>query len=395
MNAKEILLVAAALVAGAAAEDAPEEGVTAAAKKVVSEQRNLPVPDDVRCICVDPEVFDRCLRDRLAEDPPEDSRRAQKVLQGLGALPQALGAADLGGCVALDGYYDPVARVIRLRGTKGRSEDLHRLLTHEFVHAAQDHAGFLERLGCLSSDSDEALAARGLVEGDAVVFTDASCNGGAPVPERGEHWQGAARTSSCFARADIIVRYYLGPSFVAQHLARNGGSWDSVNRLYERPPASTAELLHPELYYERAEPRADSVEQNGPALAGAELAYVTVVGELRIRLLLEEWRAPGPAAAAAGWSGDRLWGFMKEERPVVVWRSVWKSSEDADEFVGAYTAAARRRARRFEKRGDAYVTTDGTYTSIDRRGVEVLVVTGADQDVLAAARRWWDRAHPR
>ena len=64
------------------------------------------------------------------------------------------------------------------------------------------------------------------------------------------------------------------------------------------------------------------------------------LGEFLIRVLLRR-NLPEDEAdqAAAGWAGDRLLAFQKEQKLVLGWITAWDSREDAVQFYRSYRQA--------------------------------------------------------
>ena len=112
------------------------------------------------------------------------------------------------------------------------------------------------------------------------------------------------------------------------------GGWGSVNEAWDRLPASTEQILHPERYPDDA-----PVKVAMPDVAAA-------LGDGWDRATSRPWASWTSAscwpmvvtatAAADGWGGDRLVSLEGPDGSwAVVWQTAWDSGSDADEFSAA------------------------------------------------------------
>jgi hypothetical protein len=130
-------------------------------------------------------------------------------------------------------------------------------------------------------------------------------------------------------------------------MARTGRTWDEVNAIYEHPPVSTEQILHPERYFEGDDPQYLTFESDA-ALSGWNRIYDSVMGEFQLLQFLRAHSSKSgvdPAAAAAGWDGDRIhaWEDPETGRVALTLVSAWDSREDAEEFYAATVATVAAR----------------------------------------------------
>ncbi|WP_254762977.1 Hvo_1808 family surface protein [Natrinema marinum] len=265
-------------------------------------------------------------------------------------------------------------------------------LVHELTHALQDQQF---GIGRESETIDGLRAENGLLEGEANY-----------VPERydrrcGDEWQCLpdleTGTASGEALADrpfnvglflsIYVPYAEGAPFVADRYERDG--WAAVDRAHDDPPASTAQLIHPDRYPE-SEPVAvairdrssDAWQPIGSGPNGSGEPRTETVGEATLfatlwanavidRPLTEGGTALGPYnyshPATAGWAGDsfRVYRSASDaDRLGHVWRLAWVDPADAREFADAYrdllaNRGAERVASASADETDVYRISDG------------------------------------
>ncbi len=267
-------------------------------------------------------------------------------------------------------WFDETRRQLYVaRGTALEEASQRVLLVHELARALADqHFDLKELLQPMEEggfrNTDMLLARKALVAGDAGVLA-AFYN-----REYGSPLAGLDGPGSRFGAEAMLLRQAAvkGPgmevlfamaAFAHREGARfcgelhAGESFLAVDKAYGAPPATTAEILHPELYL-RGDfvPRIVSFDTGELARAGGSreaVIWEDVAGELGISLLLgrylEEERA---AAAAEGWFGDRFvvvrggpplgkkgGGKSGTEAFDILWVSHWSDREQAVEFQTA------------------------------------------------------------
>lgn len=221
---------------------------------------------------------------------------------------------------------------------------------------------------------DASLARRALSLGDATqvkirynLVDQFDSDVPPPSPESQQQFYDAP----VFVREASLFPYFHGAKFV-EALQLEGG-WDRVDQAYARQPASTAEILHPELYLADPpfEPR--TVEFAAPEIAGIAPIWSDVAGEFSIALLLKILIDVAIAEPAAeGWLGDRYAVYAND---AIAWKTVWRSADDAAEFAAALTRylGARHQIPQDKFTADA----DGTKFRDDAVQVEILHEAGA------------------
>ncbi len=320
------------------------------------------------------------------------------VYAKLGLLPQGLelkdSSLDFYAARAL-GFYDPRAKKLVLREDLGRAfvpgpvrvisqeNDLGgRVLAHELAHALQDqHFSLEHRLGPSSND-DRTLAFRAVAEGDATLVEYGYLLGGVGegfVAQVNQRLHGKIEKT----RSDLsgvprvladrfLFQYFAGASFVSRLLAESG--WSGINRLYDFPPLSTEQVLHPEKYlYEPDPPTRVDINGLSPLYPPGWIAIGSnTLGEVMVRCLFDGFVSPPQAeAVAGGWDGDRYWAFRKGEEVSFIWVTVWDSFEDAKEFIQTYKQIL---AKKYEARNST-----GSPFYIEQREDIVMVVEGLEK----------------
>ena len=311
---------------------------------------------------VEPSVIDRAtLEANLTaefdkDNPSADIAESEAIDKALGLIPPTSSLRDL--YVKLQGsqvigYYDPSAKTLFIVSHDGGLGPTERLTyAHEFTHQLQDEHFDLNSLGLdkLHTDSDRGLAILSLVEGDAVGVQTAWMAANLTATDLIQVSAEAADPAMLAVLASMppilletsLFPYQAGATFDAS--LRADGGYASLNAAFGDPPASTAQILHPEKYAAGEGPLAVTLPDDLAARFGAgwtEFATDTL-GELQTRVWLKQGGVAGDAArtAADGWSGDRMILVRGPDgaSSVLVYASVWDSQADADVFHAAATS---------------------------------------------------------
>jgi hypothetical protein len=363
MAAPQALTLAALAAAAVAVTDVElREGVSKIADQV-AEARGLPAP--------------RALERRLVTRAEAEASRDEMVAGTLGAPAMVARSRLWEGLGLLPAGSDYARLVARSLGPPAASYDIvsRRLavpnwiplvdqqtaLAHELAHAVADvRFGLREFLGIRldgqhTLDGDAELARLALVEGDAGVAALERLDPRGAFQSRPELRSAPPAATAPWVRAGAIFAHADGLLFVGRVRAR--APWSAVDALWDDPPASTEQVLHPEKYVAREKPVAIAIAK--PVAVGEAWREVTsdVLGELGVRTWLGI-AAPRDLAerAAAGWGGDRAVlyalaaavprqapdagadaGTPPPPRSFALWSTVWDDVTDADDF--ARTAA--------------------------------------------------------
>lgn len=352
------------------------------------------------------------------EFPKERAKAVERVAKKFGVIPESL---DLRLAVvelltaSIGGFYHLKTKELRMIGgeeppaaMKAMNQQLKAAfgvtmdditLAHELCHAAQDQTFELIASWPLEEKHEDDLvnALKAVIEGDATLLGWAFGVKGAIhnlMPNViGGYKSGKTGTDAdklpAYLRKGLLFPYAYGTDFVYSTWKAKGGDWGAVTDLLRDPPLSTEQVLHREKYEARDHPCriAHSELENG--FERGKLLDRNVMGEYGILLALEELGSADPAAAAAGWDGDRYWGFDVGGKVVILWFSTWDSEEDAKEFADAYTAALEKKYSGSKKEGETIVLSNGEHAVVSRRGADVFVVDSAPPAVVGKALGLW------
>ena len=284
------------------------------------------------------------------------------------------------------GYYRPDTKTLYVVSRSGAVNGADKVtFAHEYDHALQD-ANF-DVFGdpeALRDQSDEALARATLYEGDATLLmsqwllpnlTQAEIQDVLAAGQDPESTAVLERTPAILSES-LLFPYNTGLAFV-QPIQLDGG-WAAVDALYDRLPASTEQVMHPEKYAADERPiPVDIADDLATELGeGWSEALRDTWGEFQTGVWLREAGVP-PAdalAAAAGWGGDRLVVLEgPDDRWAVVIETVWDDDAEAAAFAQSAQTAVNSLSNPAElvADGDAEVTIlvasdDETLVDLDR-----------------------------
>lgn len=286
------------------------------------------------------------------DNPPAVVRLTQELYVELGLLPGGTSLRDAyldlqSGQVA--GYYSVDEKRLFVVSRSGGVGPTQRVTyAHEFTHELQDqHFDLAKLIGTATDQDDRALARLGLIEGDAVSAQATWMSSNLTGADLAQLLADASDPAALAAlqRAPAILRttalypYTEGLAFVDALIARGG--YTAVDAAFADPPASTAQILHPDLYATRVQPVAIKLPATlaGSLGAGWSLLGEDTLGEIQLRgwLTADGIDAQSAATAAAGWAGDRVAILAGPSGQVALTLVIrWTSATDVAEFAAAW-----------------------------------------------------------
>ena len=354
----------------------------AAAQKLVEKVRGVPFRGTVPSAVLPERELTRVLGKKLVEDLPAPFPRYAASLAAVGFLDPEPGLEDkITKLYArqVAGFYDPdekkffivpertseAAAGASALGLSAESLLEDTLLAHELTHALQDRRlDLVPRMKALKESSDALLALEAFLEGEATVVMMEALLVRLP-PETKELFgedtlskmlAGLAAGTTAIEGADgvpdffvkeMLFPYVSGTAWI--EAKRTGGvGWTLVDANYKTPPATTAEILHPE----RSGTRRLLAAGDRPSPAGipssTRVLYADSFGEWMLGTLLERAGAADARALAAEWQDDRILFFEPkrmegEARPVgFLWHIRTSSPESARRLATALGAVYER-----------------------------------------------------
>ncbi|MHC5211081.1 MAG: hypothetical protein ACYTG2_10220 [Planctomycetota bacterium] len=306
------------------------------------------------------------MTEKLAKDiPPGYWDAAGRTMVAFGLLPEE---TDLEALmldvltIAVGGFYDAERdQLYALTSDLGALNQF--VMIHECAHALQEQHASLTDFAmdpALLENEDLAIGRSSVVEGGATFITnrviqrhgeelfDADDFDVKGLTETFVQQMAASGALPPILADGMTFPYMQGERFVAEVHA--WGGWEAVNALYDNPPVSSEQVLHPEKYLpgpEHDTPLPLRAPDLAPQLGeGWSTVHRNRLGELGTRQLVQFTGDPADTWRASwGWDGDeyRLYGRDGED-DVLQWVTAWDSEKDAIEFVDALANVIERQA---------------------------------------------------
>ena len=111
------------------------------------------------------------------------------------------------------------------------------------------------------------------------------------------------------------------------------GGWYNIDKIYENPPISTEQIMHPENYTDNEMPLVVSY----PIISELDLIEEDTLGEFMIFIMFDNFIDETLARnAAEGWGGDRYYYYEDGEEFLTIFTIEWDTVYDIAEFELAY-----------------------------------------------------------
>ena len=312
--------------------DRPGRAEVAAISRAVERIRKLRFMQKVDATFLPPDkLAARATRSFLRDYGPDDANDEERLLTALGAIPRDTNLRLMTKKLLksqIAGFYVPKTNRLFVPGAPNEplTATEKSIVAHELEHAVAD-----QRLDIPLPDKtdpskiDSTLATLAVVEGDASLTMQRYTLAYIPVFEQLSMLNDPAYAQAQAALEDIphyLVEqlsfpYIDGLEFTC-HLYSNGG-WNAVNRAYDNPPDTTAQVLFPDRYRKHERP----VDLGGPKTppGGWTPAFSGTFGAANLMWLFE---APG---------GDESLALSDPRRRVATWAGgevhVWSRGADS------------------------------------------------------------------
>jgi hypothetical protein len=364
----------------------------------VSELRGVRASRPVRGVKLDRERLVARVREKaLREYPAEALRREGQLLQLFGFAPPSFDYVNAMMTLLeaqLEGFYEPKNGTMYLAADL-KGKEAAATLAHELVHALQDQNWDLKsRSMYRPGKGDETLALACLAEGDATSLMMDFV-----MVEQGrtaldvkddvllalmQHSINAANVENVphILRTTLIAPYADGLAFV--HTLRRKGGWPMVDRVWEKPPVSTEQVLHLEKWEQGEPPIAVAAPTSNALGPDWKLDDEDTFGELGLALTFEEWIDTKDArVAAADWGGDRSAVYRKGNEIAFIVHSRYDAAPNRPE---AYSERAFAKLAPGLKRKLGQPTIDTADTlCFDRTELGPLLFARRARDLVIAA----------
>ncbi|HWX38249.1 MAG TPA: hypothetical protein VNY09_03345 [Candidatus Sulfotelmatobacter sp.] len=295
------------------------------------------------------------LLQKMKEDKDADKRYAdQKTMEKFGLIPKNYPLDQTLVTVLTEqiaGLYDPDSQEFFIADWTSPADE-RPVMSHELTHALQDQHFHIDKWTDAAKPNDDAELARdAVIEGSAMAaMVDYEFDGKGSIRDLPDFdptlFMGDLDSSPELAKApkvlqdELLFPYIAGIKFT-QHLLKAGSGWPDFYKVFDKPPASTQQIMHPDLYLQGVIPA--KVEL--PAIRGVVSSEwkkldENDMGEFGVQEILKQFMAKDRATAlAAGWSGDRYAIFenQKNKRTMLEFRLRFSNDAAAARFFGAYS----------------------------------------------------------
>lgn len=348
----------------------------------------------------------------LIREENEDKNDAQryadrKSLEAFGLIPKDFPLDSFMLDVLTDqiaGLYDPKAGEFYIADWIPADEQK-TVMAHELTHALVDQSFRLDDWIKAARPNDDAELARDSVsEGSAIAaMIDYSLLDQKITVRELPDVTGIIRSGAVaemekdplLSKAPLVIRdellfpYLAGTTFTQQFLKANTG-WQDFHKIFENPPVSSAQIIHPELYLHGVKPVAVTLPKwTGLAPSDWKLLEENVLGEFGLHEVLKQFVDEAEADRVAPyWDGDRYAVFedAKTKRTPLVLRIHLDSTDDAARFFGQYSTTLefkyKSRAELLRRPNYFQFRTDSGGVFFRCVASDCLTLEGADRDTF-------------
>jgi hypothetical protein len=256
-------------------------------------------------------------------------------------------------------FYDYRKRkMVLLEGGEGGAM-AEMALIHELAHALADQHFNLERFLKKANSSDDASLARtAVMEGQATYLMSEfmAQKMGQSLKESPSMVDMMARMAAAggsgfpvfesvplYMRESLVFPYSRGMVF--QHKAVEKYGQKGFAEVFQRPPATTREILHPEVYFDRTPPTPVKVPTL-PTERGWKKVAEGTVGEFDFTVLLKQY-ARDHEALGSEWRGGRyqVWERRQGRGAVLAHASAWSDEGRARGVLAAYREVLKGKSK--------------------------------------------------
>jgi hypothetical protein len=329
-----------------------------AADEVLAEMSkliSLPIVSPLKKSMRSREEIRAYLLQKMKEDKDSDKRYAdQKTMEKFGLLPKDYPLEQTLVKVLTEqiaGLYDPDSHEFFIADWTSPADE-RSIMSHELTHALQDQHFHIDQWTDAAKPNDDAELARDAVlEGSAMAaMVDYELDGKGSIRDLGDFdpslLLGDVDSSPELTKApkvlqdELLFPYLAGIQF-SQRVLKASNGWPDFHKVFEKPPVSTQQIMHPDLYMQGVVPAKIEL----PATKGALPAEwkkldENNMGEFGVQEVFKQFLAKNRSVTlAATWAGDRYAIFenQKNKRTLLLFRIRLTDETAAARFFGAYS----------------------------------------------------------
>src|SRR5271156_2428646 len=277
------------------------------------------------------------VRDYLIREDKEDKKDAEryaddKTLEAFGLIPKGFPLDSFMLDVLTDqvaGLYDSKAKEFYIADWIPVDEQ-RTVMSHELTHALEDQSFHIDSWIKAARPNDDAELARDAVsEGSAMAamvdyemldqkigvreLPDVTLLIRAGAVAEMDKDPNLAKAPG-YIRDELLFPYLAGTGFTQQFLKAHTG-WKDLHLIFENPPVSTQQILHPDLYLNGTKPVPVTLPQwKGLVPDDWKLLEENTMGEFGFGEILKQFKKENrDEALSAAWKGDRYAVFEDDK----------------------------------------------------------------------------------
>jgi hypothetical protein len=336
---------------------------------------------------------------RQMDEDKDAAKRAtdEKILKKLGLIPRDFPLdsfmVDLLS-EQIAGLYNPKEKEFYIADWIPAA-DQREVMAHELTHALQDQHFHIDPWRDAAKPNDDAEEARDAVlEGAAFVamldycIKKQACGGkDSQAPDDFPVLQKAPP----FLKDDLLFPYIDGANFVQRILLSRGG-WAGFHTVFEHPPVSTQQILHPDLYLRGVVPQELKLPDLSRDLPKEwKNLESNLLGEFGLNELLKQFLGEARADDLSPlWAGDRYAFYENQntKESILLFRIHTGSEEDSARLFGGLSESLEKKYKKRENllRRPNYFSFDSELGGIFLRcsGSDCVSLEGGDRKLFDA-----------
>jgi hypothetical protein len=363
-------------------------------------KKSLRSKQEIRVYLIREEKDDRTDQQRYAD---------RKALEAFGLIPKDFPLDSFMLDVLTDqvaGLYDPKTKEFYIaEGTS--AEEQPTVMAHELTHALEDQSfGIDPWIKAARPNDDAELARQSVSEGSALAamvdytlrdqnmsvrdLPDVALLIRSGAVEEMDKDPNLAKAPA-YIRDELIFPYLAGTTFTQQFLKAHKG-WQDLALIFQNPPVSTQQIIHPELYLSGVKPEKVTLpDWKGLIPEDWKLLEENVMGEFGLGEILKQFLGQEHAdAISPAWSGDRYAVFenTKTGSTPLVLRLALDDEDDAARMFGRYSELLELK---YESRKDLFRRPNFFQFQTETGGVFLRCIGSQCLIVEAAARETYDK----
>jgi hypothetical protein len=279
----------------------------------------------------------------------------QKTLEEFGLIPKGYPLEQSLNDILTEqivGMYDPDQQEFFI-SDRADAAELPMVMAHELTHALQDQHYHIDAWRDAAKPNDDAELSRdSVLEGAATAAMIDYVGRDVHKTVRDapdidiSSILGDPDKSPTLSKAPLIIRdelvfpYAAGLIFT-QHVLRATSGWQDFGQVFADPPASTQQIMHPDLYLKHVQPVQVTLPDFSTLLSPEwKKLDENLMGEFGVQEILKQFLGAEHATdIAPDWAGDRYAIFenQKTKQILLVFLLALNSDAHATRFFGAYS----------------------------------------------------------